>query len=201
MKFYKLAFEMLFLILTMACNISCSSHSSHLFTLMPSSNTNIHFSNQLTESDSVNFITDQYMYIGSGVAAADFDKDGLQDIFFASGQVSCKLYQNKGSFKFEDVTQSAGVVTTTWCTGVSVVDINNDGLPDIYVCVSHSHDANKRRNLLFINHGNFKFTEEAADYGLGDESFSTQAVFLDYDKDGDLDMYLTKPQCISKPAE
>ena len=160
------------------------------FSLMPPGATNITFNNQVTESDSVNFYTNEYMYIGSGVAVGDFNNDGLQDIFFCGSQVSSRLYINKGNFKFEDITEKAGVATNVWCTGVTVTDINNDGLPDIYVCVSHSHDPAKRKNLLFINQGNLTFKEEAAEYGLADTSFSTQAVFFDYDNDGDLDMYL-----------
>ena len=165
------------------------------FSLVDKSVTNIDFNNQLTESDSVNFLKDQYIYIGSGVGVGDFNNDGLPDLFFAGGQVSSKLYINKGNFRFEDVTQQAGVGTSTWCTGVTVIDINNDGLPDIYVCVSHSPDPSRRKNLLFINQGNGKdgvpsFKEEAAEYGLADEGFSTQAAFLDYDGDGRLDMYL-----------
>lgn len=174
---------------------SCSHQSSNNydgphFTGLKSDQTHIDFNNKITESDSVNFYTNEYMYIGSGTGVADFNNDGLQDIFFAGSQVSCKLYINKGNFQFEDVTEQAGIHTNVWCTGVSIVDINNDGLPDIYVCVSHSPVAEKRKNLLFINHGNLKFTEEAADYGLDDTGFSTQAAFFDYDKDGRLDMYL-----------
>ena len=160
------------------------------FSLLRENKTNIDFNNKLTESDSVNFLINQYIYIGSGVGIGDFNKDGLQDIFFPGSQVSSKLYINKGDFKFEDVTANAGLQTNRWCTGVSIIDINNDGLSDIYVCVSHSQNPEQRRNLLFINQGNLKFTEQAKDYGLDDAGFSTQAAFLDYDKDGDLDMYL-----------
>lgn len=160
------------------------------FTLLDKSETNISFNNKLVESDSVNFLTNQYIYIGSGVGVGDFNNDGLPDIFFAGEQVSCKLYINKGNFKFEDVTEKAGLQTLKWCTGVSVIDINNDGLMDIYVCVSHSRNPEERKNLLFINKGGLKFEDQAADYGLDNSGFSTQAAFLDYDKDGDLDMYL-----------
>ncbi len=157
---------------------------------MDKSHTGIDFNNKVTESDSVNFYTNEYMYIGAGVAVGDFNNDGLQDVFFCGSQVSSRLYLNKGDFKFEDITQSAGVQTSAWCTGVSVVDINNDGLPDIYVCVSGSRQPEKRKNLLFINQGNLHFKEEAAEYGLDDMGYSTQAAFFDYDKDGRLDMYL-----------
>ncbi len=164
---------------------------------MEEGHTGITFNNKLVESDSINFLTNQYIYIGSGVGIADFNNDGLQDIFFAGEQVSSKLYINKGDFKFEDVTEKAGLTTNKWCTGVSIVDINNDGLQDIYVSVSHSADPAKRGNLLFINQSDtgagkssVKFSELASDYGLDDKNVSTQAAFFDYDKDGDLDMYL-----------
>ena len=178
-----------------ACNGSAVNKNSLFFSLLPEEKTHIDFDNKIIENDSVNFFTNEYMYIGSGVAVADFNNDGLQDIFFCGSQVSSKLYLNKGNFQFDDITEKAGLHTTSWCTGVSVVDINNDGLMDIYVCVSGSHDPEKRRNLLYINQGINKegmpsFKEEGSEYGLADTGFSTQAVFLDYDKDGRLDMYL-----------
>ena len=175
--------------------LSCSKKNSVIdpglhFTLLYKSETNIDFNNKLTESDSVNFLRNQYIYIGSGAGVGDFNNDGLQDIFFAGEQVSCKLYINKGNFKFEDITKQAGLETLKWCTGVSVIDINNDGLMDIYVSVSHTNNPEQRKNILFINKGNLKFKDEAAEYGLDNTGFSTQAAFFDYDKDGDLDMYL-----------
>ena len=167
------------------------------FTSLPSSETNITFNNQVTESDSVNFYTNEYMYIGSGVGVGDFNNDGFQDVFFGASQVACKLYLNKGdsvgsSLQFEDITQKSGIVHTQWVTGVSVIDINQDGWQDIYLCVSHFKDPQKRKNLLFVNQGEKipTFKEQAEEYGLADTGFSTQAAFLDYDKDGDLDMYL-----------
>ncbi|MFD2570856.1 VCBS repeat-containing protein [Spirosoma soli] len=181
---------------------SCQSRRSTAglgFTQLPASQTNITFNNQLTESDSVNFYNNEYMYIGAGVGVGDFNNDGLQDVFFAGSQVSSKLYINKGtnestSFQFEDISDKAGIQTRVWCTGVSVIDINADGFQDIYVCVSHSADPQKRKNLLFINQHNLTFTEEAEQYGLADTGYSTQAAFLDYDQDGDLDMYLLNHQ-------
>jgi hypothetical protein len=190
MKLSRSIFAALLSLLFYSCNTKKPGANDFHFTLMDASHTNIDFNNKLTENDAVNFLNDQYIYIGAGVGAGDFNNDGLQDLFFAGGQVSSKLYINKGNFEFEDVTERAGLKTDEWCTGVSVVDINNDGLSDIYVCVSHAHNPEQRRNLLFINKGNLKFSEEAKAYGLDDPGFSTQAAFVDYDKDGDLDMYL-----------
>ncbi len=160
------------------------------FQMLDATVTNVDFNNKISESDTVNFYTNEYMYNGSGVGIGDFNNDGLQDIFFGGSMVSSKLYINKGDFKFADITKSAGLITDRWCTGISVIDINNDGFQDIYVSSSHSGSGTARKNLLFINNGKLQFTEEADSYGLGDTGFSTQAAFLDYDKDGDLDMYL-----------
>ncbi|MDQ2720209.1 MAG: VCBS repeat-containing protein [Bacteroidota bacterium] len=170
--------------------------NSPLFKLLPSSQTGIDFKNQITENDSLNILNQANIYNGGGVAIGDFNRDGLMDIYFAGNMVSNKLYLNKGAMKFKDVTDAAGVGGEgRWCTGVSVVDINNDGWPDIYVCASFSSDPKIRTNLLYINQGLNKdgipvFKESAAEYGLADTGFSTQAYFFDYDRDGDLDMYL-----------
>jgi hypothetical protein len=160
------------------------------FTSLPSSETGIDFTNTITENDSLNMFVNEYTYMGGGVGVGDFNRDGLPDIFFAGNLVSSRLYLNKGNMRFEDITQKAGVATDVWCTGVSVVDINNDGWPDIYVCVSGRGPGARRRHLLFINQHDLTFKEEAAEYGLADTSYSTQAVFFDYDRDGRLDMYL-----------
>ncbi len=172
---------------------SCSSPKKKAglsFTILPSSETSIDFNNKIIEDDSTNMFVNEYTYMGGGVGIGDFNNDGLPDIFFAGNQVSSKLYLNKGNFHFEDITKTAGVSTSSWCTGVSVVDINNDGWPDIYVSVSGKAPGTKRKNLLFINQHNLTFKEEATEYGLADTSYSTQAVFLDYDKDERMDMYL-----------
>ena len=162
--------------------------------------TGIDFANTITDSDSMNVFLDEYMYNGSGVGVGDFNRDGLPDLFFCGSMVSSRLYINKGNFKFEDVTIPAGLQTVKSCTGVSIVDINGDGWPDIYVCVSHSRDAAQRKNMLFINDGAMHFTEQAEAYGLADTGFSTQAAFFDYDKDGDLDMYLVNHDLYSHTA-
>jgi hypothetical protein len=172
--------------------VSCGQQDKKqtLFRRETSGQTGIDFSNDIKENDSVNLFANEYAYMGGGVGIGDFNNDGLPDIFFAGSMVSSRLYINLGNDHFKDVTGKAGLTTNSWCTGVSVVDINNDGYPDIYVCVSGNIPGQKRRNLLFINNHDLTFTEEAEEYGLAYSGYSTQAVFFDYDKDGDLDMYL-----------
>jgi len=170
--------------------------STTLFTLLPPSQTGIDFKNILTESDSLNILNQANIYYGGGVGMGDFNNDGLMDIYFAANMVSNKLYLNKGSMQFTDITNAAGVSGNgRWCTGISVVDINADGLMDIYASASfHKNNVPLRTNLLYINQGIKKegipvFKESAAAYGLADTGFSTQAYFFDYDLDGDLDLY------------
>lgn len=177
------------LLTTFSCT-AVDDRKGMYFTSLPSSVTGIDFSNTITEDDSLNMFVNEYTYMGGGVGVGDFNRDGLPDLFFAGNQVSSRLYINKGNMHFEDITQKAGVSTDVWCTGVSVIDINNDGWPDIYVCVSGRGPGARRRHLLFINQHDLTFKEEAAEYGLADTSYSTQAVFFDYDRDGRLDMYL-----------
>jgi hypothetical protein len=162
-----------------------------LFTSLPSTASGIHFINQVNETDSTHSFINEFGYMGGGVGIGDFNNDGLKDIYFTGNQVSSKLYINKGNNTFEDITEKAGCGTTGWATGVSIVDINNDGYDDIYVCVFGKNLLQRAANLLFINQHDLTFKESAAEYGLADTSYSTQAVFVDYDKDGDLDMYLT----------
>jgi enediyne biosynthesis protein E4 len=190
------------LLFVMLVAISCKNEKKGdlYFTFLPSKETNITFINQIIVSDSINFYNNEYMYIGSGVGVGDFNNDGLQDVFFGGSQVGSKLYLNESSIKatslrFQDITEKAKIPTTNWITGVSVIDINQDGWQDIYLCVSHFKEPQKRKNLLLINQGCKKgepptFIEQAEAYGLADTGFSSQAVFCDYDKDGDLDMYL-----------
>lgn len=191
-KMYSAAFFALSVVLICdACNHKPQEKDSAIrFTLLPSLQTGISFTNTVVDDDSNNLITNEYIYTGSGVGIGDFNNDNLPDVFFGGNQKPSALYVNKGSFQFEEVTQKAGINSGYWATGVSVVDINNDGLSDIYVCVSGNKDPQKRKNKLYVNKGNLQFKDEAEAYGLADTSYSTQAVFIDYDKDGDLDMYL-----------
>src|SRR5213080_2399021 len=163
-----------------------------VFKLLSPTETGVTFANTITTSDSLNVRTDVYVYNGAGVAVGDIDNDGLPDIFFAGNMVSSRLYLNQGNMRFEDITQSAGITMTRWATGVTMVDINDDGYLDIYVSVSGPpwSKPEDRANLLFINNGDHTFTEAAARYGIADTGFTTHAVFLDYNGDGHLDLFL-----------
>ena len=176
-----------------------------LFTLLSPNQTGVTFANTITTSDSMNVQNNVYIYNGAGVAVGDIDNDGLPDLFFSGNMVSSRLYLNKGNMHFEDITERAGVKTTRWCTGATMVDINNDGLLDIYVSVSGPGAGSKgvdRANLLFINHGNGTFTESAHQYGIADTGFTTHAAFLDYNGDGYLDLFLlnNSPQDFARGA-
>lgn len=170
---------------------STAIFSQPLFTLLPAKHTKIDFNNEIKETGIQNVLAYEYLYNGGGVAITDINNDGLADIFFTGNMVPNKLYLNLGDCKFKDITKQAGVAGRKgWKTGVTMADVNADGLPDIYVCYSGKGEAGSRRNQLFINKGNLTFTDEAKKYGLDDDGCSTQAVFFDYDIDGDLDMYL-----------
>tara|TARA_R110000868_G_scaffold136776_1_gene349843 strand:+ start:16192 stop:19449 length:3258 start_codon:yes stop_codon:yes gene_type:complete len=187
----KILIASLFIVLN-GCQNQKELESTTLFSLIDNQQTNIHFSNTVKEDLYFNFLNYSYIYNGAGVAAGDINNDGLQDLYFTSNQNSNKLYLNKGDFEFEDITQEAHVEDELgWTTGVTMIDINNDGWLDIYVCKSGSLNNNElRKNKLFINQKNNTFKEEAAKYGLDHFGFSTQAYFFDYDNDSDLDMYL-----------
>lgn len=166
-----------------------------LFSPVPSSHSNIHFRNTITESDSLNVLNFEYIYNGGGVAVADFNNDGLPDLFFSGSQVDSKLYLNRGGLVFDDVTEAAGITSPYWSTGVSIADVNSDGLADIYLCNIHPSRGKSVPNQLFLNKGTANngipsFEDIAPVVGLDDNGYSTQAAFLDYDRDGDLDMYL-----------
>lgn len=162
-----------------------------LFVFLDSTSTGITFSNIIHENENVNVILYPYLYNGGGIAAGDINNDGLVDLYFSGGLVFHKMYLNLGDFKFKDITEAAGVDGGLgFKTGVTMVDINNDGFLDIYVCKSIVDDTQLRKNLLYINNGDLTFTESAAAYGLDDASNSSQAYFFDMDGDGDLDLYL-----------
>ncbi|MEO0898860.1 MAG: VCBS repeat-containing protein [Bacteroidota bacterium] len=165
--------------------------SSSLFSLLPSSQTGVTFKNEVENTDLFNIFSYRNFYNGGGVAIGDLNNDGLADIFFTKNMGDNRLYLNKGDMKFEDVTQKAGVASPDkWSTGVVMVDINSDGLLDIYVCNAGYIQGVDQQNELFINNGDMTFTEKAADYGLNQNGYTTHAAFFDYDLDGDLDVYI-----------
>ena len=173
---------------------SCGHDENKLFRIRKGPDLGIDFVNTITTHDTLDALSYEYIYNGSGVGVGDFNNDGFEDLVFGGNQVSSRLYINKGDLHFRDLTDSAGISTSHWITGVSVVDINQDGLQDIYFCVAGKTSAANRKNLLYINkgveNGTPRFEELSKSYGLDDDSYSTMAAFFDYDKDGDLDMYL-----------
>ncbi|MEP6465313.1 MAG: FG-GAP-like repeat-containing protein [Parafilimonas sp.] len=180
-------FYLVFLFI-ICCLFSCS-RSKTLFSL--ETNTGINFNNKVTDGKLENGFTYRNYYNGGGVAIGDLNNDGLPDVFFTSNMGDNKIYLNKGNFKFKDITSLSGIKQDSmWSTGVVMVDINNDGWLDIYVCnAGHMKDRN-RRNKLYINNHNLTFTEEAAKYGLDISAYTTQVAFFDYDMDGDLDCFM-----------
>jgi len=158
--------------------------------------TGITFSNTLFENDTINGIRFEYIYNGSGLAVGDVNNDGLEDIFFAGNMVSSELYLNQGDLKFSNVTEMSGTTTSQWCTGVSIVDVNNDGLKDIYICVAGLDESpGAMNNIMFMNQGIDEngiptFEDQAAQMGIDDPGYSTMGVFFDYDKDQDLDLFI-----------
>ncbi|MBO0329072.1 VCBS repeat-containing protein [[Muricauda] lutisoli] len=183
-------FSYLFLlVLTFSCGKSSGKNT--LFQLLPSNRTGVDFINRITTSDSVNLLTYEYLYNGGGVGVGHFNKDSLPDLIFTSNMEESKIYLNKGNLQFEDITLKSNINTNNnWCTGVSVIDINGDGLDDIYISVGGMGNKDSYPNLLYINQGDSTFVESAKEYGLDDKGESIQSIFFDYDRDGDLDMYL-----------
>lgn len=172
-------------------NVTLVESKDTLFLSMPSTYTHIDFANNLSYDRHFNVYKYRNFYNGGGVAIGDINHDSLPDIYFTSNQGKNKLYLNKGNFQFDDISARAGVEgTKAWSTGVSMADINGDGWLDIYVCNSGDIKGDNKENELFINQQDGTFKEMAEEYGLNDKGYSTHAVFFDYDKDGDLDMYL-----------
>src|SRR5690606_6777542 len=162
-----------------------------LFQLLESEDTGIDFRNDLAYTEKINPYIFRNFYNGAGVALGDINNDGLIDIFLAGNQTSNRLYLNQGNLKFKDITDDAGLNSTGyWSTGVSMADINGDGLLDIYVCKSGPPGGDRRHNELFINNGDLTFSEKSKEYRIAEIGLSQHAVFFDFDKDGDLDMYL-----------
>ena len=162
-----------------------------LLQLLSAKETGIRFSNAIDETENLNVLAYEYFYNGAGVAVGDINNDGLEDVFFTANMKDNKLFLNLGGLKFKDITsKEMEGKKGGWKTGVTMADVNADGLLDIYICYSGKVNDDLRRNELFINQGNLKFEEQAKKYGLGDKSYSTQAAFFDYDNDGDLDMFL-----------
>ena len=188
-------------ILLMACKEtktdSKKSDSYSGFKLLLSDQTGIKFSNQIKQNEDEFIFNFNYIFNGAGVALGDFDNDGKTDVYFTGNQVPDRIYKNEGNMKFTDMTAIAGVGQYSgWRSGINLVDINEDGLEDIYICRGgYQKDSIKNKNLLLINKGNFQFSEEADKYGIGDSGFSVCSAFFDMDNDGDLDLYVAnRPQ-------
>ncbi len=193
------AITLLSFIVLVACTKKKASENSNtstqdtarLFTLLKSEDTGVDFVNEVIDGEKFNILTYRNFYNGGGVAIGDINNDSLPDLYFTANQHKNKLYLNKGNFVFEDITEKAGVGgEMAWSTGVTMADVNADGLLDIYVCNSGDVDGADRKNELFINNGDLTFTEKAKSYKLDNEGYSTHAAFFDYDLDGDLDCYI-----------
>lgn len=186
----------IFVFLLVLFYISACNKTETLFELKSPESTGVTFNNEIIETDSFNILTDEYIFNGGGVSVADFDQNGLPDLFFTGNQVSNRLYLNQGDFKFEDISKGAGIEAATfWCTGSTVVDINNDGWQDIYIAAAMKTGPGERNNLLFVNqgkgsNGEISFKEMASQYGIADAGNGMGAAFIDYDLDGDLDLYV-----------
>ncbi|MBX2962917.1 MAG: VCBS repeat-containing protein [Cyclobacteriaceae bacterium] len=195
MKVNKLSASVIvsFIIFSCSQNTDSVEKSAHtpLFTKLTPEQTSIHFINEIESQKDFNIFNYRNFYNGGGVAIGDINNDGLPDIYFTANMRKNRLYLNKGNFEFEDITDAAGVGgNKPWSTGVVMVDVNGDGLLDIYVSNAGNLEGDNHDNDLYINNGDLTFTERAAEYNLAKSGFSTHASFFDYDKDGDLDVYL-----------
>ena len=183
-----------FLVIAMALLASCSPKTR--FELLDPDKTGITFANMINDKDSLNVMDFEYIYNGAGVGIADLNNDGLQDIIFTGNQVSPRVYLNKGNFKFEDITADfVGLDDGQWYSGVTFVDINQDGWLDVYLTCTAYNVAHLRKNRFYIcqgpqENGHLRYVDKAKDYGIDDDSYTVNASFFDYDNDGDLDLYL-----------
>jgi hypothetical protein len=180
------------LLITLFGILGCSSESKKEgFTLLSKSDTGLDFRNMLNETENFNIFKYQYFYNGGGVAVADYNNDGLEDIFFTGNMVKNRLFINDGNLSFSNITEESGVALHEgWCTGANAIDVNNDGWMDIYVCRAGYPFEKLRHNLLLINNKDNTFTDKAKEYGIDDPAYSTHSSFFDYDNDGDLDLFL-----------
>lgn len=175
--------------------VSCSDNDS-LFRIVPSGRTGVEFNNLINESDSFHVMSYEYIYNGAGVGVGDFNNDGLPDLIFAGNLVAPKAYLNEGKFRFRDISGNfEGLESGQWFSGVAIADINGDGLQDVYITATRYADSSLCRNRLWINEGLNKdglpyFSEKAEEYGIAHEGQSVQSGFFDYDRDGDLDLYV-----------
>ena len=173
---------------------SCSDQKG--FEFIPTKTSKIDFHNFIPEDKNINILNFEYLYNGGGVGAADFNKDGKIDLYFTGNMVSNQLFLHKEGFEFTNITEISGTAAAKqWSNGVSIVDINNDTWPDIYVSVSSLNSIATPKNLLFLNQGNNSegiptFREAAEEYGIASTKHTRHAAFFDYDRDGDLDLYL-----------
>ncbi|MBP6795917.1 MAG: VCBS repeat-containing protein, partial [Saprospiraceae bacterium] len=178
--------------------LSACKKSETVFTAIPAKHSGIDFVNEIVEYDSFNILNTEFIYNGAGIGIGDLNEDGLEDLFFSGNQAGNVCYLNLGNFKFKDITRSAKLHkpdSGMWSSGVTILDLNADGKKDIYVTNTLIKNASKRKNLFYLNTGNSpeglpQFTEMASEYGLDDTSYASHAQFFDYDRDGDLDLFI-----------
>ncbi|MEL7163581.1 MAG: VCBS repeat-containing protein, partial [Bacteroidota bacterium] len=184
--------------------VGCAQEVEQVFSPVDAAASGLYFANDITENDTFNILDFEFVYNGGGVAAGDLNGDGLADLYFTGNTTANGLFLNQGDLRFADVTEAAGAgLANRWCSGATTVDVNADGRLDLYVSATTLAPASRRRNALLINLGNDengtpRFEDRAAAYGLDHDGHNTQAAFLDYDRDGDLDVYLLIDEMINR---